>query len=112
MNSQIAMGIAFFGAFLGAVSQLLLKQAANRHYKGLRMYANPYVMSAYFIFFAITFANVFALRYIPLFLLSLIEASGYIYVAVFSAFVLKERIRKKQGIGLLLILAGILIASL
>lgn len=95
---------------LSAVSQLILKKAAdNPKYTGLRAYLNVPVILAYALFFGCMLLNVVALRTLDLTIASVLEASGYIYVMVLSALVLREKITPRKLIGNLVIIAGIVL---
>ena len=63
------------------------------------------------MFFASTIITVFAYKYVPLSLGPVLESCGYVFVAVLSYIFLKERLKKKQIIGLVLITVGVLIVS-
>jgi len=47
-----------------------------------------------------------ALRFIPLSLASVLESAGYVYVALLSYFVFKEKITKRKLFGVILIILG------
>lgn len=105
--------IALIGAFFAAVSQYLLKLAANKQYsKAIYNYINPYVMGGYLLLFAITLANLYTLRYLPLYILPLIEATSFIHVAILSTCLLKEKQSKRKIIGLSLIIIGVIVATI
>lgn len=109
------MYIAIFllSVFISSISQILLKSSANREHKSaLREYFNPKVVIAYGMFFAATLITILAYRYVPLSMGGILEASGYIFVAVLSYFFLHERIGKRKFLGLLLILGGIIIFNI
>ena len=90
MNSGVL--IYLITPFLSAVSQLILKKAAdNPNYTGLRAYLNAPVILAYGLFFGCMVLNVVALRTLELSVASVLEASSYIYVMALSFFFLKER---------------------
>lgn len=112
-HDTLALLIALAGTFLGSLSQYLLKKAAGKSYASrLAAFLNPQVLFAYALFFAVTLANLFSLKYLPLYLLPVIEATSYVYVALFAALLLKERVGWRRRIGLALIILGVLIASL
>lgn len=112
-NNSLALLVALTGAFLSAVSQYLLKRAAEKnHQNALQSLLEPRVLFAYGIFFVVLLANLFTLKYLPLYLLPIIEASSYVYVALLSVFVLKEPLSKRKILGLLCILAGVVLSSL
>ncbi|MBI6873598.1 EamA family transporter [Clostridium aciditolerans] len=99
--------------FLASVSQIVLKKSAGIKYKRkIDEYINKNVIIAYLIFFTCTLCTLFALKKIPLSLAPILESTGYIYVAILSLIILKERITKKKFIGLLLIIVGVGISVL
>lgn len=105
--------IYVFGAFVSAVSQILLKKSAQKSYSNkIKEYVNPRVIIAYGLFFSTTFISMYALKVVPLSMGPILEASGYIFVAILSFVFLNERMTKKQLIGITLILFGIVVYSL
>lgn len=120
------------GVFVSAIAQILLKKSAGKKYgyklrdycynKGytklarllkyepqIREYLNPYVIISYSIFIGATFCTIFAYSGIPLSFGPILAASEYIFVAVLSRTILKEKINKKKLIGLAVICVGIII---
>lgn len=105
-------GIMLVSVFVSAISQVLLKKASEKGYGSrIKEYINIRVIFAYALFGSSTLITVFALRHIPLSLASVLEATGYIYVAILSYIFLKERLKKSQIIGMILIVCGIVIYS-
>ena len=104
----------FIGSvFLSSVSQILLKKSADiQHKNWLNDYLNVRVIAAYAMFFASTLITVFAYKYVPLSLGPVLESFGYIFVSVLSYIFLKERMNKKQIIGMILIVIGIIVVFL
>ncbi len=101
------------GALVSAVSQIMLKMSAHKeHSSALREYLNPLVITAYALFFGTTFISLYALKVVPLSMAPILEASGYIFVAVLSYIFLKEKMAKRQLVGMGLIIVGIIIYSL
>ena len=99
--------------FVSSVSQVLLKKAADRPQNSfIKEYLNPTVIVAYSLFFISTLLTVFAYKQVPLSLGPVLESSGYIFVSILSYLIIKEKITKRQFIGVLLILIGIVVASL
>jgi EamA-like transporter family. len=99
--------------FISSISQVLLKSSANRQYrKGLQEYLNPRVVAAYGMFFVATLVTIVAYRYVPLSMGGILEAAGYIFVAVLSYIFLHEKIGKRKMAGLLIILGGILVFNI
>ena len=99
--------------FVSSVSQVLLKSAASRKYESIwREYLNPKVIMAYGMFFASSLITILAYKGVPLSMGPILEASGYIFVAVLSFLFLREKISGRKLAGLLAILAGIVVFSL
>ncbi len=114
MNELTVYIFIFLGSvFLSSVSQIMLKRSAQQTYGSrLKEYLNPLVIFAYILFFGCTLITMYALRVVPLSMAPVLEASGYIFVAVLSRIVLKEKISKKKILGLGVIICGILIYAL
>lgn len=112
MNKSLLLysGIMLFGTFISAVSQVLLKLAANKSYDNkIKEYLNPYVVIAYAIFFSATLMSVVAYKVVPLSMGPILEATSYIYVTVFGILIFKEKINGKKLIALAMIILGIII---
>lgn len=103
----------FVGAvFISSFSQILLKKSANRTYENkIKEYLNLLVISAYGLFFSSTFLSLYAYKVIPLSMGPILEATGYLWVALLSWGILGEKIRKWKMIGLAVILFGIIVYS-
>ena len=114
MNRMVLFSaVLLFGVFISAVSQVLLKKAAVKHYDSwIREYLNPRVIIAYVMFLAATLLSVFAYKVIPLSLGPILEATSYIYVTIFSVMIFHEKIGRKKLIALVLIFVGIIIYAL
>jgi len=102
--------ILLFGVFISAISQVMLKKAAMKHYDSpVQEYMNPLVIFAYVLFVGTTFLSIIAYRGIPLSMGPLLEATSYIYITFFGVTIFKEKMNTKKVIALLLIVAGIVI---
>ncbi len=115
MSESFALyfAIMIFGVLIAAMSQILLKKAALRHYDTwLGQYLNVPVIGAYMIFFVSSLCSVIALKVLPLSLMPVWNSSSYLFVTLFSYLFMKERPGKKKLIGLGVILFGIAIFSL
>lgn len=105
-----AVIVMLVSVFISAVSQILLKKAANRRYSSwIREYLNLRVITAYGMFFVSTILTMLALKYVPLSMQPILESTSYIYISVMGYFLLKERFSRKKILGLGLILLGIFI---
>lgn len=113
MNKIIFVAIYVAGVFVSAIAQIILKKSAGKKYASkIREYLNPYVIISYAIFFGATFCTIFAYSGIPLSFGPILAASEYIFVAVLSRLILKERINLKKFIGLSIIVVGIVVYSI
>ena len=102
-----------FGTFISAISQVLLKKAAQREYGSkIKEYLNPLVIIAYTIFVLTTLLSILAYKGIPLSMGPVLEATRYIYVTIFGVKIFGEKITKKKIIALIMIIAGIMIYSI
>lgn len=99
------------GIFACSLSQLMLKKSANNMHKSMvAEFVNPWVITAYTIFFGSLLINIWALsKGVMLKELAILEALGYIFVPILSFFVLKERISFRTIGGIGVILFGILV---
>lgn len=101
------------GTLISAVSQIMLKKSAQKQYPSkLKEYINPLVIIAYVLFFGTTLISMYALKVVPLSMSPILEANGYIFVAVLSYILLKEKMTRRQLAGMALIICGIVVYSL
>lgn len=101
-------GLMFGSAFLSAVSQILLKSSTkDPHENAWRRYWNGKVLTAYGIFFATLFMNIYAFSVVPFKYGSVIMASSYSFTLILAALLLKERPTWRSICGNLMILTGI-----
>lgn len=104
--------IFLLSVLIAAVSQIILKKSADKHYDSIvKEYLNPKTILAYGMFFISSLVTVLAYRGVPLSLGPVLEASGYIYVAILGAIFLKEKISKRKLVGLIIIILGIGLSS-
>jgi drug/metabolite transporter (DMT)-like permease len=99
---------------LTALSQVLLKMGANRG-KGshpLFLFLNVFTIVAYLLFFSVTLLNLYAYKVLPIKISVTILPFTYILVGIFSYLFLRERLEKRQLIGALIIIVGIVIFNL
>ena len=99
-NTLLHAGILLFGVFIGAVSQVMLKKAAQKHYDSvLHEYLNPLVILAYALFVGTTLLSVLAYRGLPLSLGPVLEATSYLYVTFFGVTIFHEKMNRKKAVG-------------
>lgn len=101
------------GVFVGAISQVMLKKAAQKKYDSvIKEYMNPLVIVAYIMFVGTTFLSILAYKGIPLSMGPVLEATSYIYITIFGVTKFKEKMNKKKIVALVMIVAGIVVYSL
>ncbi|MCD8154684.1 MAG: DMT family transporter [Clostridiales bacterium] len=111
--NRLFMALMFLGTFFTAISQILLKQSANRTWKNtLSEYLNWRVILAYTIFFGVLLLNTYAYTKVDMKYGSIIDTCSYIFVMILSVGILKERISRGKLIGNLVILTGIFLYTL
>lgn len=109
MNKWISVCIYTTSGAIAAISQLLLKIAAidpcnkNR----LQRFLDIRILLAYILLISTLFMNMVALRFIPYKFATVLSTLSYIFVLLFSHIILKEKIERKQMIGIILIFSGI-----
>ena len=102
--------LMFAATFFTAISQVLLKQSANRQWSSaIREYLNWRVILSYFIFFCVLILNTYAFTKVEMKYGTVIDAFSYVFVMILSYVILKEKFTKGRVIGNLIIIAGILI---
>ena len=110
MNEPLVLysGLILLGTFISAISQVILKKAAQKDYPSkVAEYLNFPVIFAYTLFVLTTFMCIIAYRVVPLSFGPVLESTSYLYVTVFGVLIFKEKITKKKLVALALILVGI-----
>jgi multidrug transporter EmrE-like cation transporter len=114
MNNQVFFyaGFLLFGVLISAISQVMLKKAALRHYESrIKEYLNPLVIIAYSIFVVSTLCSILAYRGIPLSMGPVLESTSYIYVTIFGVKIFHEKLDAKRVAALCFIIGGIIVYS-
>lgn len=111
--NRLFMLLMIGGTFFTAVSQVLLKQSANRtHSHPIFEYLNWRVVLAYFLFFGVLLLNTYAYTQVDMKYGPVLDTFAYVFVLLLSYFILKEKITKGKVIGNLIIIAGIIIYTI
>ncbi len=113
--SELAIysGIMIIGTLISSFSQIMLKKSAQKNYPSkIKEYLNPLVIIGYGLFFCCTLISLYGLKVVPLSMSPILEASGYIFVAILSYIFFKEKLTKKQLLGMFLIIGGIVVYTL
>lgn len=105
--------LLLLGVFISAISQVMLKKAAQKTYSSpIKEYLNPLVIIAYIMFVGTTFLSILAYKEIPLSMGPVLEATSYIYVTIFGVKFFGEKINIGKIVALILIISGIMVYSL
>lgn len=105
--------IMVFGSLISAISQIMLKKSAEKkHPNRISEYLNPLVIVAYILFFGVTFISLLCLKVVPLSMAPILESSSYIFIAILSFIFLKEKLSRRQIIGMFVIIIGVVLYSI
>ena len=106
--------LLMFGAtFFTAISQVLLKQSAEKEHKSwIFEYLNWRVIAAYGISFSVLLLNTYAYTKVDMKYGAVIDTFSYVFVMVLSYLILKEKFTKGQLIGNLMIITGVMVYTL
>lgn len=111
--NRIFMFLMIGGTLFSAISQVLLKQSANRLYRRpILEYFNWRVILAYGLFFGVLLLNTYAYTKVEMKYGPVLDTFAYVFVLLLSHFILREKITKGKLIGNLIIIAGIIIYTL
>lgn len=95
---------------IASTSQILLKKSASIERENkIKEYMNIYVILAYGLLFLSTLLTMYAYKQINLSVGVVIEAIGYIIVALLSYFFMNEKFTKNKIIGIVLIIIGVIV---
>ena len=104
--------VLLFSVIISNISQILLKKSAQKkHETFLKEYLNPYVITAYVIFFIATLTTIYAYKGIPLSLGAVLDSSGYFFLSILGMLFLGEKITWKKAVSLAVIVTGIIVFS-
>ncbi len=109
----IYSGIMVLGYLISSFSQVMLKKSAQKKYDSkLKEYLNPLIIIGYGLFFFCTILSIYCLKVVPLSMSPILESVSYIFVAVLGYIFFKEKLTKKQILGMALIVGGIVVYSI
>lgn len=114
LSPQICYAAAIIGAFITALSQILLKTQANTTGdKGFfSKFLNIRVIVSYGLLFLTLAINQVALRYVPLSVMPCITSTSFVWVFVMGALILKEKISRRKVLGVAVIILGVVISRI
>lgn len=107
------MWLMFAGTLFTAVSQILLKQSADKTYRHpIFEYLNWRVILSYGIFAGVLLLNTYAYTKVDMKYGAVIDTFSYVFVMILSLLILKEKMTKRRLIGNLIIMTGVFIYTL
>lgn len=126
---RVEMLFLIIGVLISSVSQLLLKVSADRAvseehssedegrksslFQRFRAhYLNPWVIGAYVLLLIAMCIPLYALKFVDMKYVAIIESLGYVFVMILSAIFIHERITKRLLAGNMMIVAGVIIFGL
>ena len=114
LTPQVCYAAAIAGAFITALSQILLKTQANTTGdKGFfSKFLNVRVIASYGLLFLTLAINQVALRYDPLSVMPCITATSFVWVFVMGALILTEKVSPRKALGVAIIIAGVIISRI
>ena len=93
------------------VGQILLKLGSKAGKSWLSSFLNPYTLSGYGLYLAITVINIYALQGIYLKYITSWLGLSYIWVVFLSRVVLNEQVSRQRMLGCFLIVLGVFVFS-
>lgn len=107
------MWLMFAGTFFTAISQILLKQSADKKYRHpIFEYLNWRVIISYGIFAGVLLVNTYAYTKVDMKYGAVIDTFSYVFVMILSYFILKEKMTKRRLMGNFIIMTGVFIYTL
>lgn len=106
-------GLFLFAVFISSLSQIILKKSASNYYENKwREYLNFRIILAYGILLVANYIYILAYRKLSLSMGTMLETTGYLWVAILGRVFLKEHINQRKFIGILILIIGVLIACI
>jgi drug/metabolite transporter (DMT)-like permease len=104
------MLIFALGVLASSGTQILLKKAANKKYKGVKVFLNRETIMGYGILFIVTLISAAWLyRHIELSAIALLGSLSYIFIPILSLVFFKEKIKRSQIASIMFIVTGIIV---
>ena len=107
--NTLAIILVVIGNFIGAFGSVFLKKGAkNFNFNILKQLRNKYLIFGVLLFVLSSVAYIYALSMERLSVLYPVTSFTYILVALFSVWLLKEKMNKYKWLGIILIILGII----
>lgn len=110
MNNIIYYLVMFSGVFIASISQILLKKAALKKYKGfIGQYLNVLVITGYSLMLISTVCTVIAMKKMPISTVPIWNSLGMVLAVLWGRIIFAEKISTKRKFGIVIVLLGIMI---
>lgn len=104
--------IGMCSVIIASFAQILLKKSAETGSQSfIKKFLNIKVVSSYILLFISMFINTFVLRHLELKILPCITATSFLWILLFSYLFLGEKPSTNKVIGMLMIMAGVIVAQ-
>lgn len=112
MLNTLAIILVVIGNFIGAFGSVFMKKGAKAfNFNILNQLKNKYLILGVLLFVLSSVAYIYALTMERLSVLYPVTSFTYILVALFSVWLLKEKMNKYKWLGILLIILGIILVG-
>ena len=109
MNNNIFYILLFLlSIIVASFSQIILKKGAEQK----NIYINRYTIVGYSLMVLSTVFTLIGYKDVDLTLSGILQGLSFVFVPIFSFFMLKEKINRKTVIGIVVIIFGIIIYSI
>lgn len=108
MSKVVCIILFIVSVLIASYSQILLKKGAMQK----NIYINKYTVIGYFLMILSTLFTLVAYKHVNLSLSQMLQSLSFIFVTALSYIILKEKVSKRNIIGILLIIIGIIIYSI
>lgn len=109
MNEPIYLLTFIICVFISSCIQIVLKKAALKERKGLKVFANLEVIVCYIVFLGVTFCTTYLYKHVELSVGTLLDSLGYVFIIILSVVFLKEKMTINKFIGVSLVILGVFI---
>jgi drug/metabolite transporter (DMT)-like permease len=116
LNIYLVIFITLFAALLASVAQIMYKRGLANRINGIRSaisaIKNRRVIGGAVIYFTSLAIYLYALSNAPLSVVYPIFASTFIFIAIFSVVMLKEKVTGARALGTFLVFLGVAIIAI
>ncbi len=108
MNSNFYLILFILSILIASYSQILLKKGAGEK----NIYFNKFTVIGYTLMILSTVCTLIGYKGVNLMMSGILQGLSFVFVPVFSYFMLKEKINRTTILGIVFILIGLVIYSI